>query len=91
MPLIAKLIRVSGNVQGVFFRAWTKQQADELGISGWVRNRPDGSVEALVAGEAQVVSSIIDRMRRGPPAATVERLIEEPTEDAPDAGFVVRH
>ena len=91
MPLIAKLIRVSGNVQGVFFRAWTKQQADELGISGWVRNRPDGSVEALVAGEAQAVSSIIDRMRRGPPAATVERLIEEPTEDANHAGFVVRH
>ena len=88
---VARHVTVTGRVQGVFFRAWTKQQADELGISGWVRNRPDGSVEALVAGEAQAVSSIIDRMRRGPPAATVERLIEEPTEDAPDAGFVVRH
>ena len=87
----SRRVIVSGRVQGVFFRAWTKEQADALGVSGWVRNCPDGSVEALVAGEADAVEAMIERMRRGPPASKVERLSEEPTDDSTAEGFVIRH
>ena len=87
----SRRVIVSGRVQGVFFRAWTKEQADGLGVSGWVRNCPDGSVEALIAGEAGAVEAMIERMRRGPPAAKVERLSEEPTDDSTAEGFAIRH
>ena len=89
--IIARRVTVTGRVQGVFFRAWTKSQADELGVTGWVRNRADGSVEALVSGDAATVSAMIDRMRGGPPDALVERLTEEPDERYPGEAFVVRH
>ena len=60
-------------------------------MSGWVRNRPDGSVEALAAGDEQAVSALIERMRRGPSAAKVERLTEGPSNESPGEGFVIRH
>jgi len=68
----AKYVRVTGRVQGVFYRAWSQAQARELAISGWIRNCPDGSVEAHLQGEDSSVSRMIDRMRRGPANARVE-------------------
>ena len=88
---IARHVTVFGRVQGVFYRAWTKEQAGSLRISGWVRNCPDGSVEALVAGEESAVRAMIERMGRGPPGATVNRLIEKPSDEPQDQGFTVRH
>lgn len=86
---IARHVRVTGRVQGVFFRGWTKEQADALGVDGWVRNRPDGSVEALLSGDEQVVVSLIGRMRRGPPAANVTRLEANEATPAPGKGFAI--
>ena len=89
--MAGRRIRVMGRVQGVFFRAWTREQADALGVSGWVRNRHDGSVEALVAGEDTAVEAMVERMRRGPPSAKVEQLTEEPSDEPAGEEFVVRH
>ena len=91
MPRIAKSVRVTGLVQGVFFRAWTRQQAEALGVSGWVRNCQDGSVEALVAGEQTAVEAMLERMRQGPPSAEVDQLTEEPSGESAGERFIVRH
>ncbi|HET9399039.1 MAG TPA: acylphosphatase [Sphingomicrobium sp.] len=74
MSHIARQVRVSGLVQGVFFRAWTQGQARELGISGWIRNCADGSVEAHLNGDEDAVIRMIERMRCGPSAARVDEL-----------------
>ena len=87
----ARCVTVTGRVQGVFFRAWAKEQADRLGVGGWVRNCADGSVEALVAGDRDAVEAMIERMRRGPPGAEVERLTDEPSDDSSATGFAIRH
>jgi acylphosphatase len=71
---VAVHIRVEGRVQGVGYRAWTAATARGLGLSGWVRNRRDGAVEALIAGPAADVESMVGRCRRGPPDARVDRL-----------------
>ena len=63
---------VKGKVQGVFFRANTRNKAQELGITGWVRNLPDGRVEAIFEGEKQKVEEIIEWTKRGSPIARVE-------------------
>jgi acylphosphatase len=89
--MIARLVRVTGRVQGVFFRAWTKDQARELGLSGWVRNCGDGSVEAHVEGEESKVSELIARMRSGPPSARVEQLGCEEIPPKMLSGFEVTH
>lgn len=69
--MVAKHISVTGRVQGVFFRAWMHEQADGLGVTGWVRNCPDGRVDAHVEGEEAAVQELIQRLYRGPPAAQV--------------------
>lgn len=74
MGEIARHVSVTGRVQGVFFRAWTKQQAEALAVRGWVRNRPDGHVEAHVEGEEEAVERMVEMLRHGPPAAEVENL-----------------
>ena len=76
--MIALRITVHGRVQGVFYRDWTVRNAREMGLVGWVMNRPDGSVAALLQGNETAVRAMIDRMRSGPPAARVERIEEEP-------------
>jgi acylphosphatase len=73
-------VLVSGKVQGVFFRSSTKDKAEELGISGWVRNLPDGRVEAILEGEKVDVDKMVDWCRKGPEYARVtgvEVLMEE--------------
>jgi acylphosphatase len=78
-------------VQGVFFRAWAAGQARELGVAGWVRNSPDGSVEAHVSGEEQEVTQMVGRLRLGPPHATVDRLDVEEVPPEPGDRFEIRH
>ena len=63
---------ISGRVQGVFFRSTAKEWADELGIKGWIRNLPDGRVEAVIEGDKDKVDEMLELLRRGPPLAVVE-------------------
>lgn len=67
-------IRVEGRVQGVGYRAFVEMQAGELGLDGWVRNRRDGSVEAVLQGSPSQVEDILAACRSGPPAARVDRI-----------------
>jgi acylphosphatase len=69
--LIARRCYVSGRVQGVFYRASTRQRAQELGCRGYARNLPDGRVEVLAVGEPAAVHALIEWLRQGPPAAHV--------------------
>jgi acylphosphatase len=87
--MIRRLI-VSGRVQGVWYRGWTVDEAVALGLDGWVRNRRDGSVEILVSGPDAAVEALIERCREGPPAARVERVAVEETDEAVPAGFTQR-
>lgn len=83
-------VRVHGRVQGVFFRAEASARAQSLELAGWVRNAPDGSVEAVFEGESERVESMVEWCRRGPPGAIVddvEVVHEEPTGES---GFRVR-
>jgi acylphosphatase len=67
-------VRVSGRVQGVFFRVETRERAHSLGLSGWVRNREDGSVEAVFEGDDERVRSMVDWCARGPAGAQVDQV-----------------
>lgn len=67
-------ITIKGRVQGVWFRGWTVQQAQSIGIQGWVRNRVDGSVEAVFCGSNNNVNEMIKRCRKGPPLARVDSI-----------------
>lgn len=81
-------VQIYGKVQGVWYRAWTVREAEARQLKGWVRNRRDGSVEALFAGGDAAVRAMIEACRVGPPAARVER-IEEWSEPWPDLeGFM---
>jgi acylphosphatase len=83
----ARLLVIAGRVQGVGFRDWMVVRAQRLGIAGWVRNRPDGLVEALVAGEEAAVEELLRACRRGPAAAEVASINEEWTDPPTDPGF----
>jgi acylphosphatase len=65
---------ISGRVQGVFYRSSSRRKALELGLTGWVRNLPDGRVEIVVEGEEDQVEKLIDWCRKGPPSADVKGL-----------------
>lgn len=84
-------VAVSGSVQGVFFRSSTQEQAERLGLSGWVRNLPDGRVEAEFQGLEQAVADVVSFCRRGPGGAEVEG-VEVRDLDPVDGerGFVVQ-
>ncbi|MDL2401069.1 acylphosphatase [Rhizobium mayense] len=75
----ATLVRITGRVQGVSFRVWTRDEALRLGLAGWVRNEPDGSVRALIAGPNTAVSTMIERFWQGPPGASVSSVEKQPT------------
>ncbi len=81
--------RIHGRVQGVFYRAWTRETARSLGLSGWVRNRRDGTVEALFCGPEGAVKEMLRLAAEGPPAARVERVDTAPADPVDDLGFHV--
>ena len=81
--------RVGGRVQGVFFRASTREQALRLGVSGYARNLADGRVEVMACGEPGAVAQLRDWLRIGPPMAAVTGVACEPLDYQPMAGFAV--
>lgn len=81
------LVRIHGQVQGVGYRAWTEAKARELKLSGWVRNRRDGSVEAVFSGETAAVDEMVGYCWQGPMAARVEAVDVEPTAEPTQLGF----
>jgi acylphosphatase len=78
---------IEGRVQGVGFRAWTEREALARGLTGFVRNRRDGSVEAVICGENARVDDMVIACNRGPRSAVVTRITSEPAEIEPWAGF----
>jgi acylphosphatase len=83
----AKRLIISGRVQGVGFRAWMVRRAGELGLDGWVRNLPDGTVEALIAGDTAGVEELARLCRRGPRMADVLGIDEDLAEPPEEPGF----
>jgi len=83
-------VRIEGHVQGVGFRYWTERAAAGLGLSGWVRNRRDGGVEAMFSGPAEDVAEMIERCHDGPPAAQVRfvKVLEECKPPPPGFGVL---
>ena len=88
--MTARHLRIHGRVQGVFYRNWTEQTARSLGLSGWVRNCMDGTVEAVVAGEAEDVRTFIALAHEGPAAARVARIEESEEAEVEYEGFAIR-
>lgn len=80
---------VTGLVQGVSYRAWVAREAQLAGVSGWVRNRRDGSVEAMFAGNSAAVEAIIAACRHGPRMATVREVVVSEATEPPGPGFRV--
>ena len=81
-------LTISGRVQGVGYRDWALDVAQRLGLTGWVRNRRDGAVEALIVGDEDAVGQMIEACRRGPSAARVEEIDVDPVDlDILPAGF----
>ena len=83
-------VEVEGRVQGVWFRQSTSQAAEELGVTGWVRNRPDGSVEAVFEGNELAIARAVEWARTGPPHALVTGLREFAETPEGLVGFEVR-
>jgi acylphosphatase len=83
-------LRIAGQVQGVGYRLWMTRTAASLGLRGWVRNRTDGSVEALVTGAPEDVAAMIEAARKGPVGAHVRDVTVTAAEDDGSVGFVTR-
>ena len=90
MPTVRAHVLISGRVQGVFFRDTSRQQARLLQLAGWVRNLPDGRVEAVFQGEAAAVQQMIDWSHQGPPRALVEEVEVSWEDPQSESGFYVR-
>ena len=78
---ITRRLRISGRVQGVYFRESMRQRAEQLNVTGWVRNCPDGTVEAIAQGDAFKVGRLIEWAERGPAAAQVDNVEVEIVEE----------
>ena len=85
-----KRVVVHGRVQGVFFRDSTRRRAQAAGVAGWVANRPDGTVEAVLEGDADAVEALVRWLHDGPRGADVERVEVEEGEPEVLTGFDVR-
>jgi acylphosphatase len=83
-------LRITGRVQGVGYRAWAVETARRLGLRGWVRNRADRSVEALVSGDEDAVAAMIEACRDGPFAARVAEVAVSDDEEDGSSGFAPR-
>ena len=86
---LRRRVRVSGRVQGVWFRDSARREAVRLGVAGWVRNRADGTVEAVIEGPARAVAELTDWFRVGPPQARVDALEWREEEPAGEEGYRV--
>jgi acylphosphatase len=75
-------VRLRGRVQGVSFRLWTRDEAERLGLSGWVRNEADGSVTALIVGAEGAISTMLDRFWKGPTGASVSSVTSQDVDAA---------
>ena len=89
MSDVARVFRVEGRVQGVGFRWWTRQQAEELGVRGTVRNLPDGSVEVTAAGKEEQLMKLEHRLKEGPLTSHVSSVRSTPGTDGGAIGFVI--
>ena len=89
-PIETVRLRITGQVQGVGYRLWATRTGASLGLRGWVRNRTDGSVEALVTGAPEAVAAFIEASRKGPTGARVTGVTATPSEDDASVGFVAR-
>jgi acylphosphatase len=89
-PIETARLRITGQVQGVGYRLWATRTAASLGLRGWVRNRTDGSVEALVTGPPEAVAAMIEAARNGPIGAQVRDVTITPDKDDGSVGFVAR-
>lgn len=85
--MIALRLTVHGRVQGVFYRNWTIAAARQLGVTGWVKNNPDGTVSAQLEGEELAVRQMLALMRQGPPKAVVARIDQQPCDPEMLSGF----
>ena len=83
--------RITGRVQGVGYRMWIFDEATRRGLNGWVRNCPDGSVEALLSGEAEAVTDLMLFCYIGPSSANVTSVVSDPSREDPGKGFEVRN
>ena len=81
-------VRVIGRVQGVWFRGWAKHQANKYEISGWIRNRKDGSVEAVISGSEDNVQEMLGALKIGPPSAKVTSIHSTPCNPPYEGGFL---
>jgi acylphosphatase len=81
------LLRITGRVQGVWYRGWTVKEASKRQLNGWVRNRKDGSVEALLSGPSHAVDDMIAACGHGPPAAKVKGIEQSAAEAPAEPGF----
>jgi acylphosphatase len=91
MTIVSAKVRISGRVQGVWFRQSTKEKAAEMGVTGWCRNCPDGSVEAVFQGKREAVQNIIDWCHDGPKMAQVDHVnVEWPDSGGEFNSFEVR-
>lgn len=87
---VRRRVVVRGRVQGVFFRDSTRREAERAGVAGWVRNRPDGAVEAVFEGPRDAVEALVAFCRTGPPRAEVEGAAVDVEEPEGLSGFRVR-
>ncbi len=88
--IIARHLRIEGRVQGVGYRAWVEAMANEIGVVGWARNLSDGTVEAVVEGEAEKVAAFVEAAWRGPSSSRVSDIILEDAAIEGHACFSVR-
>ncbi len=88
--IIHKRLKITGEVQGVFYRATAVQQAKDLNLRGWIRNDEDGSVVAIVQGDEEKVNAFIEWCRHGPPMAKVNHVYEEECEIENFKGFDIK-
>ena len=90
MEPVRRRIVVQGRVQGVWFRESARRKAEQLDVAGWVRNRPDGAVEAELEGATEDVEVLVSWFRRGPPDARVDRVEVEELAPIGERGFSTR-